>query len=128
LRNALADTEVLADIAAGATATLTSEIARLERACELLRRRLLPTEAAVTRSKQPRRAAATNGLDKIALELQPAGLLSIDIGFPPASVPERHPYEFSPQPRMVSRFFHDWELLFVESVENRLSFAVCRLK
>ena len=39
LRNALADTEVLAEVAAGATATLTSEIAQLERACEILRRR-----------------------------------------------------------------------------------------
>jgi len=70
LRDALADTQVLAEVAAGAIATLTTEIARLERACELLRRRLLPTEAAITRSKPPRRAAATNGLDKIALELQ----------------------------------------------------------
>jgi hypothetical protein len=75
-RDTLADTGVLVEVAVGATATLTTELARLERAGQLLRRRLLPSEAAVTRSRPPHRRAATNGLDKIALELQRAGLLN----------------------------------------------------
>ena len=37
LRDALADTEVLAEVEAGAVATLTSAIAGLERSCELCR-------------------------------------------------------------------------------------------
>jgi len=70
---AITDAAVRAEAAVGATAALTSRIARLERSCELLRQRLLPASTAVTRSKPPRRTAATNGLDKIALQLQRAG-------------------------------------------------------
>jgi hypothetical protein len=73
---AITDAAALAAVAVGDTATLTSRIARLERSCEPLRQRLLPTSTAVTRSRPPRRTAATHGLDKIALELQRAGLLN----------------------------------------------------
>jgi len=73
---AITEAAALAAVAAGDTATLTSELARLERSCERLRQQLLPASTAVTRSRPPRRTAATHGLDKIALELQRAGLLN----------------------------------------------------
>ena len=73
---AITDAAALAAVAVGDTATLTSEIARLERSCERLRQRLLPASAAVTRARPPRRPAATHGLDKLALDLQRAGLLN----------------------------------------------------
>ena len=69
---AITDAAALAAVAVGDTATLTSEIARLERSCERLRQRLLPASAAVTRARPPRRPAATHGLDKLALDLQRA--------------------------------------------------------
>jgi len=75
LRQAVAEAAALAEGAVGATATLISKITRLERSCELLRQRLLPISTAVTPSRLPRRAAATNGVDVLVLELQRTGLL-----------------------------------------------------
>jgi hypothetical protein len=75
LRQAIADAEALAEVAVADTATLTREIARLESSCEFLRQRLLPTSTAITRSRLPRRAPATKGIDVLALELQRTGLL-----------------------------------------------------
>ena len=74
LRQELADAQVLPDVPAGAT--LPGQIARLERACQLLLERLLPESTAVTPPKPPRRGAAANGIDTIALDLQRAGLLN----------------------------------------------------
>jgi hypothetical protein len=74
LRQAIPDDTVLPDLSAGST--LAREIARLERSCQVIQQRLLPTSTAVTRSRPPSRAAATNGIDTIALELQRAGLLN----------------------------------------------------
>jgi hypothetical protein len=74
LRQELADAEVLPDVPAGAT--LPGRIARLERHCQLLLERLRPESTAVTPPKPPRRGAAANGIDTIALDLQRAGLLN----------------------------------------------------
>jgi hypothetical protein len=74
LRQAITGAPVLAAASVGVTATLISQIARLEQSCQLIQRRLLPTAIAVKRSKPPRRVAATDSLDMIALELQRAGL------------------------------------------------------
>jgi hypothetical protein len=71
LRQAIPDTEIL-PVSVGAT--LATQIARLESACQTLQRRLLPNSTAVTRPRLPRREASTHSLDAIALELQRAGL------------------------------------------------------
>ena len=75
LRQAIDDTKVLSD-ASAAAAILPGQIAGLERSCQLLVERLLPASPAVAQPKPPRRGAATQGLDEIALELQRAGLLN----------------------------------------------------
>lgn len=71
-RQAIADA-IVADVSAGAT---LARITRLERSCQLLAARLLPASPARMRPRLPRRVAATQGLDAIALELQRAGLLN----------------------------------------------------
>ena len=76
LRQTITDAEALAEVAVADTAFLTREIARLESSCEFLRQRLLPASTANRRSRLPRRAAATEGVDVLVLELQRTGLLN----------------------------------------------------
>lgn len=73
LRRMLSDAEFIPEIAIASG--LIKKISRLERACQLLGRRILNSPCLAKLSRPPIRVAATQGIDRIALELQRTGLL-----------------------------------------------------
>ena len=79
LRQAIEDAEVLSAIPAGAT--LPSQVARLERSCQFLRRRLLATEAAVTRSRHIQEFSQNDLRDNAGYEAMEPGIQTRPLSF-----------------------------------------------